>query len=944
MANGSTWNIWDLHVHTPYSALNNQFGDPSREDTWERYISALEDEARARGVVAVGVTDYFTIEGYSRLFDYQRQGRLADLLLIPNVEFRIDTIVYREHDATSPKRLNLHVLISPSVPPAEIQEHFLDDLEFVHEQEPFQQAHMRKLKRSNLTSFGTTLQEQHAAFRGRDPFEIGCLTAVVNADRVKECLDSRFRGRYMMVLAEESLPLLDWNSQHHGIRKHLLQMAHAIFSSNNKTKQFCLGMTHASVAEFKQEFKSLKPCLWGSDAHGIDEHFLSPDMGRFCWLKGDVTWEGLRQVIFEPFERVSIQELSPEPMKSIFTLSRLQLPEIPVRPSLTIAAVDMPLNPNLVAVIGGRGTGKTALLDLLASCFPEGGKLQDIPTSFFHRLYVDAPPPGQLASQPIPVLLELASGATFTKQVGVDSASFDTTDILYLTQNHFDEYSADPAKLDRHIIDIVFEHFPEYKRQLQTIADALDDHDRRLEELNLQFEHVSAEVERRKQPEMTERKALLGAKEDIERQIAEIEATQGKQADEANALSTQLDGLLARKLATVSGQRLLQETKALIDGFVPRYATGVGELNAALTKAMQGLEAGRIRLLSQDIPQLRTTSALVDANLSELAFEAEGITQALAATRQHLADLQGVDKALAERRQALSSTTFQLQDLEARIAETSRQGARLATIVGDRKALYAETMSLTVEYRQFLQSTIERFHAASPAALQNLQFDAVIDSGAFPGYVEELALRLDNRIMSEAELAERLAPAHEAILAHLDLGATPEDMLADANALWSALAPLKTKKSVSASEYGNSAFRRFFRVGLSLRYAGKRMVELSMGERAIILLKVLLALGDYPLLIDQPEEHLDNRFVFDDLTPAFREAKRRRQILIATHNANLVVNTDAEQIVIADNSEGVLSYSVGTLEDLDIREALKTILEGGDEAFKKREERYGYMF
>lgn len=942
--NGSTWNIWDLHVHTPYSALNNQFGDPSSQETWQRYLSRLENAARARGVAAIGVTDYFTIEGYCRLLDYQRQGRLTGLLLIPNIEFRIDTIVYREHGAGSPKRLNLHALISPSVSPEEIQEHFLDDLEFVHEQEPFQRAQTRKLKRSNLESFGAALQEQHPPFRGRDPFEIGCLTAVVSADMVKERLDSRFHGRSMMILAEETLPLLDWDSQHHGIRKHLLQMAHAIFSSNTKTKEFCLGKTHDSVSEFKQEFKSLKPCLWGSDAHALDEHFLSPEMGRFCWIKGDVTWEGLRQVVFEPSERVAIQELSPEPTRSIFTLGRLQVAGAAVRPSLTIAPADVALNPNLVAIIGGRGTGKTALLDLLASCFPEGRKLRDVPASFFHRLYVDDPPPGQPPSQAIPVTLLLASGDSFAKQVGTDSTSLDNADVLYLTQNHFDEYSADPAKLNRHIIDIVFEHFPEHKRQLQELIDALNDHDRRLEELNLQFEHISAEVDRRKQPEKAELQALLGAKADIERQIAEIEATQGTQADEANALSTQLDDLLIRELATGSAQRLLHETKTLVDGFTSNYPSVVAELNTALVHARQGLQEGRIRLLSPDIPQLREATELIDTNLRELSIEAEHITRALATTRQRIADLQGLDKALADRREALSISSFQLQDVQRRITETSRNADKLDTIVVHRAGLFAEAMSLTVDYRQFLQSTIERFRAASPAALQNLQFDAVIDMSELPSYIEELALALDNRILSEADLVQILTPTSDAIRAHLQTGATNAEMLSDAEQLWSALAPLKTKKSVSVSEYANSAFRRFFRVGISLEYAGKRMVELSMGERAIILLKVLLALGDYPLLIDQPEEHLDNRFVFDDLTPAFREAKQRRQILIATHNANLVVNTDAEQIIIADNSDGVLSYRTGTLEDLGIREAIKIILEGGDEAFKKREERYGYMF
>ena len=110
------------------------------------------------------------------------------------------------------------------------------------------------------------------------------------------------------------------------------------------------------------------------------------------------------------------------------------------------------------------------------------------------------------------------------------------------------------------------------------------------------------------------------------------------------------------------------------------------------------------------------------------------------------------------------------------------------------------------------------------------------------------------------------------------------------------------------------------------------------------MLKILLGLDDKPLLIDQPDEHLDNRYIYDELTPAFRSAKSRRQIIIATHNANLVVNTDAEQIILAECSEGTLSYQVGTLEDLAVRESIKAILEGGDQAFKKREEKYGYRF
>ncbi len=156
--------------------------------------------------------------------------------------------------------------------------------------------------------------------------------------------------------------------------------------------------------------------------------------------------------------------------------------------------------------------------------------------------------------------------------------------------------------------------------------------------------------------------------------------------------------------------------------------------------------------------------------------------------------------------------------------------------------------------------------------------------------------------------------------------------------------PLKRKGSTAESDFYNVLLKRSFGIGLGIRFDGRNLDDLSMGERAIVLLKILLAHDDKPLLIDQPEEHLDNRYIYNELTPAFRNAKRRRQIIIATHNANLVVNTDAEQIVIAKNSNGILSYTAGPLENPVIRQEIKIILEGGDEAFKKREEKYGYKF
>ncbi|MFA6445133.1 MAG: AAA family ATPase, partial [Sterolibacterium sp.] len=137
-------------------------------------------------------------------------------------------------------------------------------------------------------------------------------------------------------------------------------------------------------------------------------------------------------------------------------------------------------------------------------------------------------------------------------------------------------------------------------------------------------------------------------------------------------------------------------------------------------------------------------------------------------------------------------------------------------------------------------------------------------------------------------------------------------------------------------------------VGYGLQYDGVEIEHLSPGTRGIVLLLLYLAIDaddDRPLIIDQPEENLDPQSVFDELVPVFREAKKRRQIIIVTHNANLVVNTDVDQVIVArcgPHRPGQLPeicYESGGLENPAIRKAVCAILEGGERAFRERARR-----
>ena len=133
-----------------------------------------------------------------------------------------------------------------------------------------------------------------------------------------------------------------------------------------------------------------------------------------------------------------------------------------------------------------------------------------------------------------------------------------------------------------------------------------------------------------------------------------------------------------------------------------------------------------------------------------------------------------------------------------------------------------------------------------------------------------------------------------------------------------------------------------------IEYEGTDITKLSPGTRGIVLLLLYLALDDAddrPLIIDQPEENLDPQSIYDELVHLFIAAKTKRQVIMVTHNANLVVNTDADQIIVAAadaHTPGQLppiSYRSGGLDQAPTRKQVCDILEGGEDAFKQRARR-----
>ena len=488
---------WDLHVHTPAS-FHHQFRLSEEEkkkyqlNIWEKYISELE---KVSDVSVIGITDYFSIEGYKKVLEYRGRGRLQNFdLILPNIEFRLDKFV-------ADRRLNYHVIFSDEIGADRIESEFLEELHIkTHTGET------RKLTRENIEEIGRTLKEHQETFRSKSDYIVGCENITVSLDEIIKVLrnkESIFAGKYLLVLEEEGWDSINWAGQDHLTRKTILVQSHAIFSSNPNTRNWALGKRDLSPEDFIREFGSLKPCIHDSDAHTF-EKLCKPDEDRFCWIKADPTFEGLKQIIYEPEERVRIQPENPEYRKNIYTLDSIKISNSWISDELSIEEQEIPLNRNLVAVTGGKGSGKTALLDLIANCFEDRcRRAGEDRNSFVQRIE------GQ--KQDLEVKIEFIGEdiGEFSKKL-TEENFFQDTRVTYLPQGKIEEYSGDRQKLDKKIEEIIFsnkkvregrykEKFDLLKGEINEITKQIDKINREIYELEEDTkEEIIAEIKGKK--------------------------------------------------------------------------------------------------------------------------------------------------------------------------------------------------------------------------------------------------------------------------------------------------------------------------------------------------------------------------------------------------------------------------------------------------------------
>ena len=912
---GSEWRKWDLHVHTPASGMANKYGD-----AWDRYVKELFTLAIERQVAVLGITDYFTIEGYEKiktdylyndaklleLFETQEMVRkVRSILLLPNVEFRLETLVNN-------RRVNYHVIFSDEVSIQDIKENFLGEIEFVRESMPFEGDDVSKISRHNIEDLGRKIKAEQPSFDGND-FSIGCKVAAVQASQIKKVLDRHkniFADKYLIgIPVDEDLSSISWKSQEHNVRKTLYQQCAFFFSSNENTREFGLGKKHPSNQAYLEEFKTYKPCVIGSDAHSFDQlekklgiHSCS-DQSKITWIKADPTFYGLKQIVFEPEERVRIQEKSPELDidKSPFTAVTITSPTqiFADNQDVKFAPGTLSLNNGLVSIIGGRGTGKSALIGYLASGFGVDDKV---------GLFTE-----KAASFIVARKTSLSEEA---KQFSFDTSP--QVPFVYISQSEVKEVLRNPDGFTQNIrktIGIV----DDYSIPIPVVT-LVDDVVNEFYRIVKSFNSDGTSVEEKK----------VKLQNDILRYkqfIANVTSETNKHALEQYA------GMVRQKHLVEVFAHEVETLAKDIEERVTSLNDKIDELNARAKKLppIPHIEKEQV------ITHIRTKwQETINAKSRQIDAQIQGVKDRFPEYTGDLASLL----------QNISQYQSYLMDCEKRLAIIKNDEERLVEIKNKGFVTVGTAIKQSLlDYKERIENKWKEFKAGSPelteerrTIIADIFNDGAISVRVDIAFDEEkmhqlLLEKLDGRRYSRQKLKDRLQIN------------TSEDFL---NFI-TQVSPVNLFSSDIDDELRGRILSVFFRRftefihhRIIIESNGRPITKLSHGQQGTIYLKLKIAANMFSetLVYDQPEDDLDNQFITEELVKLFRRIKKHRQVIIVSHNANLVVNADSEQVIVAHNDDGVLSYTSGALEDPEINRAVCQILEGGKQAFENRERKY----
>ncbi len=902
---GSEWCKWDLHVHTKGTSKNDNFNSVN----FDAYCVTMFKKAIEKDIVAIGITDYFSIENYKKVkefvsnistykeFNDDERSKIRNILVLPNVELRVSPFTKRN------SAVNIHCLFNPDDDFLEyLDNHFFYSLKSIG-------GHV--MNRSGIIELG----KRGTSLTGDVAYKAGVGKFVLNFSDLREVCESDLRLR-------ENTIIVASNSSHDGVsairdngnpayetRRDMYRFSDVIFSGNAEDREFFLGFKKNSCKEqVIKEYGSLKSCIHGSDAH-TEQDLFSPHDEKYCWIKADPTFKGLKQIICEPEDRVRIQEHKPEEKIGYEVIDAVEI-------TGEICNQTIQFNPNLNTIIGGRSTGKSTLLELIADQF---NHVRDRVKKLKDR--------------------DDAKGVT-VNIMWKDGEINNDRDIEFFGQNYMYDIAMDSKERNKLIIQIIrkescYALIEEYKTFCSSAKSTLQSQIDSLFELNKE----KNEIGKNKGDEKDIAKEIDTLNKEIEKtkrgSFSEEDMGLYREKKQAMQEKIQLRSHLQSDIKEIErlknseeffGESNLHRFNDLSEESRASVCAIFGKIQERFLVEWKGALNDKINTLEKEVEQCH--KFIKDAEESEVMRNGN----------EYFNDNQQ-QKELNARLDIESKKLIEVNAINKKIKDLKEQ----------ERVLFNKVIEGHVSYwkkAQDLKSCFEFEHDDILIKVESKFNDKkcgmcwadFIDLRSHDGDVKDFISKYEENVRGEIEtfLKNALLDKFE-LKSHKDIRDLTKELLSE-NWFWSYY---------------------------ELIYQGDHFEQMSDGKKAFVILKLLLDCSDKkcPILIDQPEDSLDNRAIYRELVVYIKNKKKERQIILVTHNANVVVNADAEEVIVANQhannseNEGDIKFqyvsgslensslkkeSIPTLKSQGIREHVCEILEGGKEAFGRRDKKYGF--
>lgn len=984
LSRGSEWFRWEPHIHAPGTIMNNQF---SGEAAWENYINALETATPS--IRAIGITDYYVTDTYRKVLGFKSAGRLQNIeLLFPNIETRLDV------STAKAGFVNLHIFVSPEDPNhLDEIERFLSRLHFSFQDDRYDCTRAELIRLAKKIDPSKTNDEAALSY-GASQFK-------VNFSQLREVYNQSDWAKNNILFAVSG-SANDGTSgvrdaADNAIRMEIERFAHIIFASSAAQREFWLGHKALSPSAICENYGNLKPCLHGCDAHDL-KGVGNPFGNRYSWIKGGLEFDALRQACIDPEGRAYVGEAPPHTAMPSQVISNVRIEGAP-----WMNTPDIPINSGLVAIIGSRGSGKTALADIIAA------GCDAIERNSWNADENSSPSFIARACNLIgnaTATLTWAGGATETRALNGSDANghLSFPRARYLSQQFVEELCSSKGLSDGLINEIervVFDsHSLEERNWTTNFAELREQTTSRYQQAREResqaiadiSDRIASELEKEKlvtvlEIQIAQKKLLLQSHNaDLAKLVvkgSEKEAAQhSKLSESAQKLQSAIQSFGNQRRTFVSMQdevKSMRSTGALEqlrqvqvrhsnsglnpeqwDEFLLIYK---GNVEESLT--------GYINWADQKIKELKGSDVVIaDTNAPLITYDCDLSTLPLSiinAEKSRLEQLISADRLTRDQYTALSKRisdeNASLKVLEVKLLDAKNATERKKQLQLERNEAYGRVFEAIINQQTVLENLyapLMKRLSEEGGSLRKLSFTvkriADVERWAAKAETDLLDLRKSGNFNGRGSL---LKIANKDLKDIWEKGSATEiqdsmrqfmdtymrDILAHAPVLQTQQTEFREWSMLFAKWlFGTDHIS----VKYDIHYDGIDIRKLSPGTRGIVLLLLYLAIDDVddrPLIIDQPEENLDPKSVFEELVSLFIKAKSKRQVIMVTHNANLVINTDADQIIIAEAgphpSGGLppIKYMSGGLENSLIRKAVCDILEGGEIAFQERARR-----